>query len=112
MVIVFDVNGTLLDPYALAPQFQRLFGAKYSVKEWFTEVVQYTMAITLSGGFREFGEIAGAVLDMGAAARGVHISKSDVRDVRNAMQSLPAFSEVPPLFGAPAQGEVSFSRPE
>jgi 2-haloacid dehalogenase len=94
MVIVFDVNGTLLDTGALAARFQATFGELYSVREWFTEVVQYSMAVTLSGDFREFGDIAIHVLEMGATARGVQLSKSDVQEVLKAMQALPAFADV------------------
>ncbi len=50
MVIVFDVNGTLLDSRALAPRFRKIFGLRYPAREWFTEVVQYAMATSLSGG--------------------------------------------------------------
>jgi hypothetical protein len=34
-IIVFDVNETLLDVGALAPQFQRLFGNSGVGQEWF-----------------------------------------------------------------------------
>lgn len=96
MVIVFDVNGTLLDTGALVPRFERLFGAKYSMAEWFAELIQYSMALTLAGRFRDFGEIGGAVLQMAAAARGIRVSASDVQDLRKAMQALPPFADVPP----------------
>ena len=96
MVIVFDVNGTLLDTSALEPPFHRIFGANYSVREWFTELIQYSMATTLAGGFREFADLAIAVLQMAAAARDVRLSRSDVRNVRNTLQSLPPFPDVQP----------------
>src|SRR3954465_5760424 len=100
MVVVFDVNGTLLDPRALAPQFRRIFGERYSAREWFNQVVQYSMATTLSGRFQEFGDIAIAVLKMAAAAEGVRLSSGSVQEIREAMQSLPPF---PALFPAPAR---------
>ena len=48
-VIVFDVNGTLLDLQALAPQLERLFGSAVTVREWFSELLQHTLALTLAG---------------------------------------------------------------
>src|SRR5438093_13226474 len=37
-IIVFDVNETLLDVGALAPQFQRVFGNAGVAQEWFSNV--------------------------------------------------------------------------
>lgn len=95
MVIAFDVNGTLLDISALGPKLKTLFGSKYTAKEWFTEVIQYSMAVTLSGSFHEFGDIAEDVLRMAAAARRVQLGRSDIQNLRKALQALPAFTDVP-----------------
>lgn len=94
MVIVFDVNGTLLDTEALGSAVRRIFGSKYTVREWFTEVVQYAMATTLSGDYREFGDIAVSVLKMAASARNVSVSTHDVANMRKHMRELPAFPEI------------------
>lgn len=94
MVITFDVNGTLLDIGALSPMFKAMFGSRYTAKEWFTELIQYSMAVTASGGFHEFGDIAEAVLRMAAAARRVQIGRGEIHDLRKTMQALPAFPEV------------------
>jgi 2-haloacid dehalogenase len=93
MVIVFDVNGTLLDVHALEPRFERMFGGQYSVDQWFTEVLQYSMAISLAGEFSDFGDIAAGVLEMGAAGRGVRLSRGDISQIRAGMESLPAFPD-------------------
>jgi 2-haloacid dehalogenase len=95
MVIAFDVNGTLLDVGALAQMFKGIFGSKYTSKEWFTELIQYSMAVTLSEGFQEFGDIAEAVLRMAAAARRAKLVRTDFQKLRKAMLTLPAFPEVP-----------------
>jgi len=95
-VLLFDLNGTLLDTHALASELRKIFGRKLSLREWFTKVVQYSMAITLAGDYREFGEIAAAVLELEAAALGFKIVKTDVERVRNAMKRLPAFPDVEP----------------
>ncbi len=99
MVILFDVNSTLLDTEALAPQIREIFGRKYTVREWFTEVIQYSMATTLSGSFREFADIAIAVLDMAAAARHIRLSRESAEDIRVALQHLPPFDDVKPALG-------------
>jgi 2-haloacid dehalogenase len=48
-VCVFDVNETLLDIEFIAPLFQRLFGDRKALREWFGQLVLYSEAITLSG---------------------------------------------------------------
>src|ERR1700754_3214985 len=48
-ICVFDVNETLLDIEFIAPLFQRLFGDRNVVREWFGQLVLYSGAISLSG---------------------------------------------------------------
>jgi 2-haloacid dehalogenase len=48
-VCVFDVNETLLDIEFIAPLFQRLFGDRKALREWFGQLILYSEAITLSG---------------------------------------------------------------
>jgi 2-haloacid dehalogenase len=38
-VCVFDVNETLLDIEFLAPLFQRLYGDRAALREWFAQLV-------------------------------------------------------------------------
>jgi hypothetical protein len=54
-IIVFDVNETLLDVGALAPQFQRLFGNTAVAQEWFSNVVLYSQVATIAGPYVDFG---------------------------------------------------------
>lgn len=93
-VVVFDVNGTLLNTHAVAPKIRKLFGSNYSVTEWFHEVIAYSMASTLTGNYREFGDIAASVLRMNADAQGVRVSSEDVEAIRTTMRTLPAFPDV------------------
>ena len=93
-VIVFDLNGTLLDTEALAPAIRRIFGRKLPVDTWFTKVLLYSMATSLAGDYRPFGELAVAVLEMSAAAKGVQLREADIAKVKSGMKQLPAFPEV------------------
>ncbi len=45
-ICVFDVNETLLDIEFLAPLFQRLFGDRKVLREWFGQLILYSEAIT------------------------------------------------------------------
>ena len=92
MVIVFDLNGTLLDLHALAPHIRHIFGRKLTVDAFFTQVIQYSMALTLAGDYQEFGDIAISVLEMAATANNVKLTSSDIEMVRDGMQQLLPFA--------------------
>ena len=93
-IIVFDVNETLLDVGALAPQFERLFGNAGVGQEWFTNVVLYSQVTTIAGPYATFGTIAGAALDMTAAAHGLSLTPADRNAVLSGLVSLPPHADV------------------
>ncbi len=95
-VIVFDVNGTLLDIQALAPELERLFGSAVSVREWFGEVLQYSVGTTLAGDYAEMDEIASAVLKMTAFRIGGKLADAGITAVKQCLTSLPPFADVKP----------------
>ena len=94
-IIVFDVNETLLDVGALAPQFQRVFGNAGVAQEWFSNVVLYSQVATIAGPYVEFGTIARGALDMTAVAHGVTLVPTDRDGILRGLVSLPAHPDVP-----------------
>src|SRR5438045_3757070 len=76
-ILVFDVNETLLDLKALEPHFERVFGDKTMLREWFNQVIQFAEALTLAREYRSFGDVAGAALEMTAEAQRVRLSPED-----------------------------------
>jgi len=96
MVVVFDLNGTLLDTSALSKPLRSIFGRKVSVDHWFTAVLQQAEAMTLGGDFREFGDLAAAVLKMLADGHGIAVKPEQIQAVRSAMLTMPAFTDVVP----------------
>lgn len=93
-IIVFDVNETLLDVGALAPQFQRVFGDERVTQEWFSNVVLYSQVATIAGPYVEFGTIARGALEMTAVARGVKLAPADRDGILRGLVSLPAHPDV------------------
>ncbi len=93
--LVFDVNETLLDLDSVAPPFERMFGDRAVMREWFAQVILYSQALSLAGDYVAFGELGGAVLKMVAATRGRGIGEADLREVREAVASMPPHPEVP-----------------
>src|SRR6267142_1971202 len=68
-VLVLDVIETMLDLNALEPHFMKAFGDGQVLKEWFANLLLYANVATVAGPYADFGTVAGAVLDMTAAAR-------------------------------------------
>lgn len=95
-VIVFDVNGTLLDLQALAPDFEGLFGSAVTVREWFVEVLQHSLVLTVAGEYAEMSEIAAAVLKMTAFRLGRELDQAAVEKVKQRLATLPPFLDVKP----------------
>jgi 2-haloacid dehalogenase len=92
-ILVFDVNETLLDLRALAPDFQNIFGDAAFLDAWFHQVIQYAMGLTLADAYRPFGEVALAALQMIADAEGVDVPEDEARAMLAKIRSLPPHPE-------------------
>lgn len=93
-VLIFDVNETLLDIETLAPVFEDIFGDRRVLREWFAQVVQYSMTISLAGGYTDFFTLARGVLQMVGGVHGVSIADDDSTRVGEALRSMPAHPDV------------------
>jgi 2-haloacid dehalogenase len=95
-VIVFDVNETLLDIEALNPFFVDVFGDARVMRQWFAELILYSQALTLSGSYTQFGQLAVAVLEMVAEIRGKPLPAGSIDAFRAHMARLPAHPDAAP----------------
>lgn len=95
-VIVFDVNETLLDIDILNPFFERAFGDARVMRQWFAELILYSQALTLSGNYSPFGQLAVAALEMVAEIRDVSLTTNDLDDFKDLMGRLPAHQDAAP----------------
>ncbi|MGH3632870.1 haloacid dehalogenase type II [Mycobacterium sp.] len=93
-VLVFDVNETLIDINSIAPLLERIFGDSRAMREWFGQLVMYSMTVTLSGHYIDFFTLGQGVLQMLANIHGVDITEDDVHNVKRAMLTMPAHSDV------------------
>jgi 2-haloacid dehalogenase len=93
--LVFDVNETLIDLESLDPLFARLFGDPRVMREWFGQLVMYSMTVTLAGLYEDFFALGRGVLGMVAAQHGVTVTADDVDELRARMLTMPAHPEVP-----------------
>jgi 2-haloacid dehalogenase len=98
-ILVFDVNETLLDLETLTPHFARIFGDGRVMREWFAQLILYSEALTLSGQYVTFGELAGAVLGMVGKARHRQVTEEHIHAVKQAIAAIPCHPEVPQALG-------------
>lgn len=93
-VLVFDVNETLLDIESIAPFFADAFGDERVLREWFGQLITYSMAITLTEEYVDFFALAEGVLQMLADIHRVNITHDDVQRFQSALRTMPAHSDV------------------
>jgi 2-haloacid dehalogenase len=94
-ICVFDVNETLIDIEFIAPLFQRLFGDRKVMREWFGQLILYSEAITLSGPYTTFFSLAQGVLKMLGSIYSVSVQHADIEELRMRMLTMPAHPDVP-----------------
>lgn len=63
-VLLFDVNETLLDLLPLSKSINTVLRDEHAAKLWFTTMLQYSLAMTVSKQYAALPEIGGAVLQM------------------------------------------------
>jgi 2-haloacid dehalogenase len=93
-VLVFDVNETLIDINSMAPLFERIFGDPRAMREWFGQLVVYSMAATLSGHYTDYVALGQGLLRMLANIHDVAITNDDVHSLKVGMLTMPAHSDV------------------
>ena len=93
-ICVFDVNETLLDIEFIAPLFQRLFGDRKVMREWFGQLILYSEAIALSGPYTTFFSLGQGVLQMLGSIYSVSVQRADIEELRIRMLTMPAYPDV------------------
>lgn len=93
-MLVFDVNETLLDIESMAGCFERVFGDRKMLREWFNQLVLHSMAATLSGHYADFFTLADAVLTMVADIHGITLADRDRDSIKDEMRTMPPHPDV------------------
>jgi 2-haloacid dehalogenase len=94
-VLVFDVNETLLDIDSLTPLFVEWFRDDRVLREWFAQLVMYSMAATLAERYVNFTDLAQGVLRMLGDIHRVDVGDDDLRRLKAAFLTMPAHPDVP-----------------
>lgn len=93
-VLVFDVNQTLLDTDALRPHFQRAFQDGSALEEWFSLLLQYSLVVSVTDSYVDFGTVGRNALEMLAKTRGIQLAPEDQTRILQGVLTLPPHPEV------------------
>ncbi|CAA9345966.1 MAG: Cryptic haloacid dehalogenase 1 [uncultured Cytophagales bacterium] len=93
-VVVFDVNGTLLDLSVLDPHFARLFSHPSVREEWFHLLERLWMVTLITDAYEPFAELAEAALRMTAQKWGIALPDEEKAAILQGMKALPPFPDV------------------
>jgi 2-haloacid dehalogenase len=93
-VLIFDVNETLIDVESMSGLFERIFGDKRVLREWFGHLVMYSMTITLSGLYKDFWDLGQGLFRMLGAIHKIEIKDDDVAALKLGMMMMPAHPDV------------------
>jgi len=93
-VLVFDVNETLIDIESMSALFERVFGDPQAMREWFNQLVMYSMTTTLSGHYVDYFSLGQAVLQMLAATHHLAVTDDDTQALKDSMLTMPAHPDV------------------
>jgi 2-haloacid dehalogenase len=93
-VVVFDVNGTLLDLGALVPAFIEAFADPRALDEWFARLLHGSVVATMLGTYEPFDVIATEALDSMAVEREVELDPDRRGRIVAGLRSLPVYPDV------------------
>lgn len=111
MILVFDVNETLLDLSGLDDVFGDVFSLPdadgRSVREdWFTELLHQALVTTVTGPFVDFGTLAKSAMRVTAFRQNHELSEAHVEAVMQAVRTLPPHEDVVPALDRLAEASI------
>lgn len=98
-IVVFDLNGTLLDLARLDGHFARTLGSANYREKWFEQLQVLWMTSIATGTYQPFARLARAALEMLAAKEAIDLPSADEKAITDQLTELPAFAEVPAALG-------------
>ncbi len=94
LVILFDVNETMMDMTPLKNKINALLGKEDGFRIWFGMLLQYSLVDNSTGVYHDFSAIANATLDMAAQSLGVTLQEADKTEALVVIKQLKAYPDV------------------
>lgn len=94
VLLLFDINETLLDLAPLRASIERLLPG--GAELWFTTMLHYATALNLAGRFEPLPEVGAAALRMLAEGRGLNLSPQQAQAAIAPITRLPAHPDAAP----------------
>ena len=104
--LVFDVLGTLFQLRPLAERLEELGAPEGALDAWFERLLHSAAAVTLTGDFVPFAELARTALGTAAARFGVDVDPDDVLPL---LARLPPYPDVRPAVGRLQEAGVAWA---
>lgn len=96
IVIVFDVNETLLDMAPLKERINSILDHPEGFRIWFGLLLQYSLVSMEIDQYKSFSELADATLQMAAASIGKFVDKETRKSALTLISQLKAYPDVEP----------------
>lgn len=94
LVLLFDVNETLLDLAPLKQKVGDILLDPHAASLWFTTMLQYSLVMTVSEQYVPFGDIGAATLQMLARNYDMVLDPDDAKAALALMRTLPPHPDV------------------
>ena len=104
--VVFDALGTLFQLRPLAERLEELGAPEGALDAWFERLLHSAAAVTLTGDFVPFAELARTALGTAAARFGVEVDPDDVLPL---LARLPPYPDVRPAVGRLQEAGVAWA---
>jgi 2-haloacid dehalogenase len=95
-ILLFDVNETLLDLQALQPHFERHFGDRRVMGEWFGLLLRLSLVATVTRTYRPFDLLGREALLTTARKHGLDLEATVPDTILDTMAHLPPHPDVIP----------------
>lgn len=94
-LLLFDVNETLLDISPLRNKINENLESFSAFDSWFSKLLQFSLVESITGAYKDFGEIGKATLKMTAQKFSVELSEEKMMKILNQITCLDPYPEVP-----------------
>lgn len=93
-LLIFDVNGTLLNMESIKEAINYAYKSPSAFNQWFSWLLHYSLVDTVTKSYHPFSEIAKASMQMTANALEVTIDEPFIEDILKSMQQLTPYPEI------------------